>query len=153
MYIFDIYSNGSFLQTIGVESDSENQAKDFASHEFPNKTSTYVRRVSKVFHVTGKDDDFGYNFTRFKRIQIEYGFYSVWSKYDISNIEDLAPFSFNMVMLKDIPHSLTKVSLNNHTWLEIWSIADRLIRLFGPTHPYIEGFEVIDNTLYVTTGS
>ena len=58
-----------------------------------------------------------------------------------------------MVMLKDTPHSLTKISLNNHTWLEIWSIADRLIRLFGPTHPYIEGFEVIDNTLYVTTGS
>lgn len=153
MFIFDIHNRGSFVESIGVESESEKQAVDCARKEFPQNTITFIRKINKQFQVVETEDKFAYNFARFKRIQNDYGFKSVWSKYDVDNIDDLAPFTFNRIELDHVPTAHTKIPLENHTWLEIWSVVDKLISEYDPGHPYIEGFRVSKNTLYVTTGS
>lgn len=155
IFVYDVLSNGVLKKTVGVEAENEKDALNCIRSEYPNNTVNLVRRVSALLTVDKsiEEDYFDADYERFDRIQKEYGLKTIWSLYEVKNMEDLSPFTFNRLELRHMPEAAMTMSFNHHTWMEIWEMADKLIRIHDPAHPYIEGLKIHKNTLLVTTGS
>ena len=154
IFVYDIVNKGAYIKTVGVETGSEKDALTCIRTEYPNNTINLVRRMDILLKNVSIEDDYtDPDYERFNRTQKEYGFRTVWSLYDVKNIEDLSPYTFNRVELSHMSNASMVMSLNRHTWLDIWGMVDKLVKIHDPAHPYIEGFRAYKNTLYVTTGS
>lgn len=155
IFVYDIFNKGSFIKTVGVETDNENDALNCIRSKYPKNTVNLVRCMDTLLKVVKsiEEDYFDADFERFDRIQKEYGLKTIWSLYDVKSMEDLSPYTFNRLELRHKPEAAMTMSFNRHTWMEIWEMADKLIRIHDPAHPFIEGFKVHNNTLLVTTGS
>lgn len=79
---------------------------------------------------------------RFSVIQNENNFKTIWSIYEIKDINENSGLSADIMSdgLSDVEVVLQKKEL---TWLELWKYADELYKLIGDReHLFIETFEV-----------
>lgn len=155
IFVYDIFKNATFLTTVGVETEDEREAEHCVRANHPGKTINLVRRMSTLFKVVKniEDDYFDADFERFNRIQKDYGLKTIWCLYEVKNMEDLSPYAFNKIVLDHLSYADMTMNFNRHTWMEIWEMVDKLVRIHDPAHPYIEKLRVSNNTLFVTTGS
>lgn len=93
----------------------------------------------------------------FANLRDEHKFLSIWSVYEVHNIEDKASFdSCQSVSYTNHWGKPVEVQLpdGDHTWLDLWNAADECIKLSGDTHHiFVEGFRLKDGKLELITGS
>lgn len=93
----------------------------------------------------------------FANLRDEHKFVSIWSIYDVQNINDSPNFeSCRSVSYTNHWGMPVEVELPNskYTWLDLWNAADECIKLSGDVHHiFIEGFLAKDGRLELITGS
>ena len=123
-----------------------------------------------------KDRQFNARMNYFNSLQTVYDYDSVWSMYEIEDINDTVPFE-NQVgrriayqyirddatceeIYNDLENntksSFAEVSTTccGDTWQDMWRAAEQLIKLSGTHHRYIEDFEMLaDGSWLLITGS
>ena len=93
----------------------------------------------------------------FANLRDEHKFVSIWSIYDVQNINDRPNFeSCRSVCYTDHWGKPVEIELpnNEYTWLDLWNVADECIKLSGDVHHiFIEGFKQKEGKLELLTGS
>lgn len=93
----------------------------------------------------------------FANIRDEHRFLSIWSLYDVQNINEDSNFE-GCKSVTYINHWGKPVEVElpsgEHTWLDLWKAAEQCIVLSEDTHHvFIEGFRQKDGKLELITGS
>ena len=93
----------------------------------------------------------------FANIRDEHRFLSIWSLYEVQNINDELTFQdCKLVSYTNHWGKPVEVELpeGNNTWLDLWKAAEQCIVLSKDSHHvFIEGFKQMDGKLELITGS
>lgn len=92
----------------------------------------------------------------FSAVQEAEGFVSVWSDYDVNNMDSLHPYPADSVVVYETYESEpVRSPVKGPTWRDLYRAADCAIRSSGDRHHiFIEGFRLeAGNELHMWTGS
>jgi hypothetical protein len=97
-----------------------------------------------------EDRVFDRKHTHFSEVRDEEKFASIWSVFEVENLDDAHPYASDCFVTYQGQHC----AVYGSTWRDVWRAADHCIRLSGDLHHiYVEGFEVNNKDLAMYTGS
>ena len=106
------------------------------------------------------DVDFDRKFDHYHAKAKEFGLKTVWSIYEVENLNDMHPFGKGLEVVYDANYhwggKTTIAAVHGNTWLDLFIAADKCVRDSGDNHHiYIESFEPSSATgvVYLHTGS
>ena len=108
------------------------------------------------------DVDFDRKFNHFDDRKQKLGLKSVWSIYEVADLDNLHPFGteIQVAYVKDHDHwgdKTVSAVVNGKTWADLFVAADKCIRGSGDNHHvFIENFipsSINSKILFLTTGS
>lgn len=88
------------------------------------------------------DDSFETRFEKLKEIKTESGFITIWSMYEIEDLDE--PHRFTQS--KEICINEIVVDIKGNTWYDLWAATDEAVEQSGDfDHIFIEGFHIKKN--------
>ncbi len=110
---------------------------------FFEKLNQEIEKLNGFFekYRNKEEDDFDKKMDGFSKIQSFHNFMSIWSIYEIHPNKMKQPFAPDIV--KEVEYEGLTVKVDKKvSWLEMWTLADHLIRKSGDTHHvFIESFD------------
>lgn len=88
------------------------------------------------------DDSFETRYEKLKEIKTESGFITVWSMYEIEDLDELHFFTGT----KELCIDEIVVDIKGDTWYDLWVATDEAVEQSGDLHHiFIEGFHKMNN--------